>query len=416
MILPFVSVLGLLLPTTVALSVTARAAGAAAEDFPKVWIGVRITPIPAPLGAHIGQQGVMVINVVKDSPADQAGIQQYDVIVDCAGHELKTPADLNAAVAAAEPGQPLRLTIVRKGARQELAVTPAKRPTDDEFKFELKYDEPPESSVDTAIKLYGKALRLGPGGRWFMQDLGDLWAPPDVLKGLEDLEDMDVRIFGPDWDKDLDVKILRKLDDVFEWEGAGDEGEKRIEIQIRVEDKEQTTIVRRDVDGKFHVTRIAPDGNETTTTYDDLDALRAKDLEAYKLYRAHADGAGAFVHVRPFGPRALKLRRDFQVNVQKRLQEALERAREARHKARQEYESAVDKMREATSQARVAVRARATGADSSSETVVVAVGDDGVIKITISKDGDTRRYEFKNKEEFRMAEPELYERLSELLP
>ncbi|HPC21994.1 MAG TPA: hypothetical protein PK920_05860, partial [Phycisphaerae bacterium] len=36
------------------------------QKMPSQWLGVRLTPIPEPLAAHIGENGVMVANVVQD--------------------------------------------------------------------------------------------------------------------------------------------------------------------------------------------------------------------------------------------------------------------------------------------------------------------------------------------------------------
>ena len=47
------------------------------------WLGVVMVDVPKALSAHLntGDEGLMVINVIRDSPADTAGIQQYDVIL-----------------------------------------------------------------------------------------------------------------------------------------------------------------------------------------------------------------------------------------------------------------------------------------------------------------------------------------------
>jgi len=54
------------------------------------WIGVQFGPVPKPLASHLQLsegQGQMVLNVLKDSPADVSGIQQYDVITAIDGVE-----------------------------------------------------------------------------------------------------------------------------------------------------------------------------------------------------------------------------------------------------------------------------------------------------------------------------------------
>ncbi|HEX3160908.1 MAG TPA: PDZ domain-containing protein [Gemmatimonadaceae bacterium] len=65
------------------------------------------------------EHGVLVLNVGRRSPADQAGLRAGDVIVSAGGAEIGTPASLVRAVRAWE-GDRLRLEVVRK--RQRRAV------------------------------------------------------------------------------------------------------------------------------------------------------------------------------------------------------------------------------------------------------------------------------------------------------
>lgn len=391
---------------------------AQAVELPKVWIGIRITPVPAPLGAHIGAQGVMVGNVYKGSPADQAGLEQYDVIVALGAEEIKEPQALTKALMAAEPGQSITLTVVRKAARQDVTLALAARPEKDPGALELKYKEP-DDEVDAAIKMYGKALELGPGGRWVMKDLGSLYKVPDVLKEFEiKLDDPDLDWSTFDWPtmgRDLDIKVLRKL---HEGDGADAEAaaDKKVEIRVRVTDDGRTTTVERDAEGKITVTRTSPDGNQTTASYENAEALKDADAEAYELYQSHAGRGRAMIHVRPLGHQAQKLRKDFQIEVEQRMKEALEKARQAQGAAAEEYRKAMEEAQQAVSKARVMVRTPGDdGATAKTESLLVFVGDDGIIKVTVSENGETSKYEFKSKEEFQASKPELYERVRELL-
>jgi hypothetical protein len=386
--------------------VIAKSAG---EDQPKVWIGVRLTPVPAPLAAHIGADGVMIANVVKDSPADKAGLEQYDVIVGFGGSTIKGPQDLTDAIAKAEPGQAAKLTVTRKGAKQELEIKPVERPAETEM--EMKYAEPEASSIDDAVKMYGRALMVGPNGQWTSRDLGSLKHMPDTLKGLgQSLDDLD---------RNLDFRILRELDEP-ESAGAAADSSARVEVRVQVEDDGQTTTIMRDPDGKIHVTHKDAEGKESSATYDDADALEKANPEAYKLYERYDGHATSdVIRIRPYGNQARQWRQEFQVDVEKKVNEALAQSLEAYGKA-SERAAKVAKEAEQELQKKLAeVHARRVekgAAAPEKEILIVRVDPKGAIHVTVTQDGEKKVYQFKNKDDFKATEPDLYGQVEDALP
>jgi serine protease Do len=69
-----------------------------------------------PIGALVGE-------VMKDSPADKAGIKQGDVIVGFMGKEITDMVTLPSVVAQTEVGSKAELTIIRKGKKIKVNVT-----------------------------------------------------------------------------------------------------------------------------------------------------------------------------------------------------------------------------------------------------------------------------------------------------
>lgn len=67
-------------------------------------------------------RGVLVVKVVPNSPADQAGFKQGDVITAVANQAIKTPEEVQKAVAKVEVGNELPVTIDRQGRSVNLAV------------------------------------------------------------------------------------------------------------------------------------------------------------------------------------------------------------------------------------------------------------------------------------------------------
>jgi serine protease Do len=72
-------------------------------------------------------RGVGVTEVLKDSPAEKAGLRKDDVIVGFNGEPVTSARKLNRLVAESSADQNVRLTISRGGAEQEFTATLAAR-------------------------------------------------------------------------------------------------------------------------------------------------------------------------------------------------------------------------------------------------------------------------------------------------
>ena len=94
------------------------------------WLGVaiqKLTPEMADSMKLGGQEGALVSQVFEGGPTDKAGIKVGDVILELDGKPVKTPADLQNAVAWTEPGKKIPLLILRDGERLTLAAEIEKR-------------------------------------------------------------------------------------------------------------------------------------------------------------------------------------------------------------------------------------------------------------------------------------------------
>ena len=72
-------------------------------------------------------RGVGITQVVKDSPAEKAGLKKDDVILRFAGDSVTSVRKLNRLVSEVAPDQSVRLGISRGGSEQEVSVTIGKR-------------------------------------------------------------------------------------------------------------------------------------------------------------------------------------------------------------------------------------------------------------------------------------------------
>src|SRR6185369_10542698 len=77
---------------------------------------------------HMSQvRGVGVTQVVKDSPAEKAGLRKDDVILRIDGENVSSVRKLNRLVSELAPDQSVRVSFSRGGAEQEVTATVTKR-------------------------------------------------------------------------------------------------------------------------------------------------------------------------------------------------------------------------------------------------------------------------------------------------
>lgn len=99
----------------------------AGENVP--YLGIGSVPISDLLAGHLGlTYGVTIQRVHKGSGADLAGLKTDDILTIFNGREIKSPLDLRDAVKACKVGQEVMVSVVRRGIKEDIAVTLAERP------------------------------------------------------------------------------------------------------------------------------------------------------------------------------------------------------------------------------------------------------------------------------------------------
>ena len=71
--------------------------------------------------------GVMLSDVTKGAPADKAGVQGGDIIVELAGKKIENIYDYTAILDAIKIGEETTISVMRSGKRLELKITPGSR-------------------------------------------------------------------------------------------------------------------------------------------------------------------------------------------------------------------------------------------------------------------------------------------------
>jgi S1-C subfamily serine protease len=72
-------------------------------------------------------KGLLLGGVIGGGPAEQAGLQKGDVIVELAGQSITNIYDYTYALEILRIGQPVKIAYMRGGKRIETTLTPAAR-------------------------------------------------------------------------------------------------------------------------------------------------------------------------------------------------------------------------------------------------------------------------------------------------
>ena len=227
------------------------------------WLGVQIGSTTDDEGAGAnGASGVMVLNVIKDSPAETAGFEQDDEVIEV--NDEAIGGDVGALVERireAGSGSRVKFTVLRDGQRRTLVATLGSRTDMD--KLHWIHETTPDALLQDSLRTRMRVLLQGEDAEWHLKDLTELSELGDlssvILKALPNSKDKTVRVFVSDGGTTVSVTAT--------------------------ENGESITVQRTD-DGEIVVTRSSEgqDG-ETVTRYADEEALAAGDAEAYEVYK-----------------------------------------------------------------------------------------------------------------------------------
>lgn len=153
------------------------------------WFGVAVENIPPAIARQLKlkeDQGLMVVAVLPQSPAERAGLRRDDLLIELDGKELKSQTELaqaaNALVETKNGAVPkvTRVAFLRDGDRQIVDVMPEVRPTDmlviggnlSSFVGHDRNNSVPAEEVKNYVLPNGSAAQVGPGYRLNL-DSGD---------------------------------------------------------------------------------------------------------------------------------------------------------------------------------------------------------------------------------------------------
>ena len=99
------------------------------------WLGVSIQPLTPELAKSFNAKdtkGVLVSDVIPDSPAAKAGLKPGDILLDFDGKKVEAPADLQRTVGLAQPGQDAKMKVWRDQSEKTIDIKIGEAPDEKE--------------------------------------------------------------------------------------------------------------------------------------------------------------------------------------------------------------------------------------------------------------------------------------------
>ncbi len=146
------------------------------------WLGVELQDVTRRLKDKKDlsvSEGAYISNVIENSPAEEAGIKEGDVITKFDGNTIEDSDDLTKAVRKTKPKTEVKIEVARRSDHKTLTATIGRLKTPQAFSFNFDTPETPRSPMKwrslTTNEMYGLELQslnkqLGeyfeaPGGR-----------------------------------------------------------------------------------------------------------------------------------------------------------------------------------------------------------------------------------------------------------
>ncbi len=117
----------------------------------RAWLGVTIQPITPDFQESLGlkeKQGAIISEVIKDSPADKAGMEVGDVILEFEGKVIRASWELPEMVGLEPIGKKVKLIILRNGKQKQIRVKLGAKPSS-----ETLASEKPDERIELGLSV-----------------------------------------------------------------------------------------------------------------------------------------------------------------------------------------------------------------------------------------------------------------------
>ena len=108
------------------------------------WLGVKIQDVDEGMAKALqlnGWNGAIISQVIKNSPAEDAGVEKQDVIIAVNGVKVDDSSNLKNLISSGRPHDKTKLTLIRDGHEKKLTVTLGIRPGEKELAETYRYGE-----------------------------------------------------------------------------------------------------------------------------------------------------------------------------------------------------------------------------------------------------------------------------------
>ena len=117
------------------------------------YIGVQIQPVNDTAAKALdlkSRNGALVANVIDNGPADNAGIETGDVIVEFDGIKIQSVDHLRNNVSSSKPDKYYNLSLIRNGKKKSFRVKLAKMPNDDQLAMSTQSESASELGIEVS--------------------------------------------------------------------------------------------------------------------------------------------------------------------------------------------------------------------------------------------------------------------------
>ncbi|MFB3893733.1 MAG: PDZ domain-containing protein [Phycisphaerae bacterium] len=242
------------------------------------WIGITISPVPPPVAAQLDVKGgVMIQNVAKDSPADKAELERYDMIVSVGKDKVTGGVEgFRKLVAELKPEAKVELGVIHKAKAREVRITLGR--LTDPGKVRYKYEDEPLAHWQEQTNVRGWVLPPGGESKWLKMPDGDA---AEILADPRVLEQLPQEFFKEWWKSAAGSMLVGSVPGEVINASSGDGALKVVQVI------DGTTLeIDKAANGRITVKRTVKteDGPKTTTkTYEQMDNLRKADPKAAEV-------------------------------------------------------------------------------------------------------------------------------------
>ncbi len=123
-------------------------------EVERSWIGVSIGPVSKELAELLdrpNEEGALISGVMEDSPAEKAGLEARDIVLEFNGEKIKEMRNLPKEVAQSQVGKSYRMKVWRDGKIKTIKIKTEPFPSDDQEVAEVEPREEAEPEIDELL-------------------------------------------------------------------------------------------------------------------------------------------------------------------------------------------------------------------------------------------------------------------------